>query len=303
LALILVFVMACFFYHASLVFYNALLTAAAPPEKQGFASGLGTGLGYLGVVCSLPIAHGIDQHYGRPYVFSIAAILFLLFSIPLFLFVPERKVDTPVSFRWNLWQTEWKKILKTLRTLPSQPKLLFFLGGNFFVVDALNSTIFWFLVYAREVFNPGQKTLILLMMGVNAAAFLFGILTGVMTDRWGAMKVMLLSSAALALSLSALALAASFWVFAAVCCIGGAFAISGIWTAGRKVLIELSPPEKVGEYFGLYGLTTKISVIGSLLFSIVADLAGFRQALWLLVFPATAGLLFLLYSAWAEKQR
>ena len=38
------FIFSCFFYHAAIVFYNCLLDGVAPPEKQGFASGLGTGL-------------------------------------------------------------------------------------------------------------------------------------------------------------------------------------------------------------------------------------------------------------------
>ena len=138
--------------------------------------------------------------------------------------------------------------------------------------------------------------LILILIGLNAAAFLAGIFAGILTDRFGALQIMTLSAGSLVLTLALLAWVPNFGFFVAVSLTGGAFSIAGIWTAGRKVLIELVPAERIGEYFGLYGLTTKISVIGSLIFSIVADLAGFRQALLVLVFPAFAGWLFLIFS-------
>ncbi|MBI3313755.1 MAG: MFS transporter [Candidatus Omnitrophica bacterium] len=301
-ALFFLFLGACFFYHSALVFYNSLLPVVAEEKKQGFVSGLGTGLGYLGVVAALPIAHAVEKVFGTPLVFSAAALLFLLFSLPLFFFVPERKVPSPTAFRVSLWKSEWQKIIATIRRLPQKMDLLLFLGGNFFVVDALNSTIFWFSVYTREVFGPPQGTLIQLMMALNAAAFLGGILAGFLTDRWGAMKTLLLAAASLALTLAALAMIQSFALFVTVSLTGGAFAIAGIWTSGRKVLIEKVPRENLGEYFGLYGLTTKVSVIGSFIFSVAADLAGFRPALWLLVFPAVAGFILLLISQSLQKK-
>jgi len=300
--LIMLFLIACFFYHASLVFYNSLLPVAAPPKRQGFASGVGTGLGYLGVVCVLPAMHIVDQTLGRQAVFASAAFFFLIASLPLFLFVPERKQPHAKKFRWGLWKIEWQRIIETLKGLPKTPEILLFFTGNFFVVDALNSMIFWFLVYAREVFHPAQNELILILAGVNASAFVAGILTGFLTDRLGALKTMIISSFTLAVSLILLMLSPSFLIFVTVAVSGGAFAIAGIWTSGRKVLVEFSPKDKLGEYFGFYGLTTKISVAGSLLFSIVADLRGFRDALWVLIIPASAGCLMLFASKLMVKK-
>ena len=300
--LIFLFFVACFFYHASLVFYNSLLSVSAPEESQGFASGLGTGLGYLGVVITIPIAHYVDIHWGRAWVFALSGILFLLASIPLFVFVPERPVPHPSPFRWQLWTTEWAKILQMVRGLGQKPAELLFFGGNFFMVDAVNSMIFWFMVYAREVFQPEQAVLVQLLVAVNVAAFLYGILAGFLTDRIGAMKTLIFSGILLTGGLFGLSYATSFSSFILIALSAGAFALSGIWTAGRKALLELAPPQEVGSYFGLYGLTTKISVIGSLIFSVIADFAGFRQALWTLAFPALFGTLMMLFSKVLKKK-
>ena len=73
-----------------------MLPAFAPPEKQGFVSGIGTGLGYFGVLLALPVAHMVDSLWGRKWVFLLAASLFLLFSLPLFLRVPDTQA-TPAG--------------------------------------------------------------------------------------------------------------------------------------------------------------------------------------------------------------
>ncbi len=297
------FIFACVFYHASLVFYNSLLVSAAASEKnQAWASGLGTGLGYLGVVFSLPLAHLADKAWGRPSVFWLGALLFLIFALPLFAFVPERTVARPVPFSFKLWHFEWQKMTGLLKHLPEKPALLLFLGGNFFAVDALNAMIFWFSVYAREVFGPSPESLIRLILGLNASAFACGIVAGLLCPRIGAMRVLLLAALSLTLCAAGLALSGSYTVFSILALSLGAFAISGIWTASRKVLIELAPADEIGSYFGLYGLTTKISIIGNLVFSVLADLSGFRVAVAILCFPASAGFLLLAASAWVRKR-
>lgn len=300
-ALVLLYATACFFFHASLVFYNSLLPVVARPEKQGFASGLGTGLGYFGVVIALPLAHFADKHFGRPSVFWVAAVLFLFFSLPAFFFVPERTVPYPVPFRWSLWKTEWVKLFKFLKQIQNDPKLFFFFAGNFLVTDALNTMIMWVSVFAREVFHPAPGELIGMLIAINLSAFLAGILAGFLTDRIGAMRLFILSAAVLAVSVFILAMVPDFKTFVLVSVAGGAFAIAGIWTSGRKALVELAPADSLGEYFGLYGLTTKISVMGSLAFSIIADFAGFRTALKTVAFPALAGFVFLFLSSRLKK--
>lgn len=301
-ALYVCFWLACIFYHASLVFYNSLLPVVAPPQIQGFASGLGVSLGYLGVVICLPFAGWISHRFGEASVFAATAVIFLIASFPLFFFVPERKVEKPVSFRFSLLKSEWRKMLDLVREIWKKPVLLGFFAGNFFAVDAVNAMILWFSVYAREMFHPSQKELISLLMAVNASAFVMGIITGFLTDRLGALKTQILSTAALMATLLALTLVPDFQSFIAVSVLGGAFSIAGTWTAGRKVVAEFAPQDKVGEYFGLYGLTTKISILGNLIFSIVADTAGFKPALRVLLFPGTVGFLFLIFSAFSQER-
>ena len=291
--LIMGFLLACFFYHASLVFYNALLPMAAEPSRQGWVSGLGTGLGYVGVLFAIPIAHAVDLIFGRRFVFLVAGILFLTFSLPLFLWVPERKVAQPSPVLWTLLAGEWKKVFITLRSLGQNRPLLFFFLGNFFAVDAVNTVIFWLIVYLKRVFHPAEASLILIFLGMNFSAFLFGFVAGIFTDRVGSQKTLLAAVGAFFVTLFILALTNRLWIFVAGGLLGGGFGFAGVWTAGRKWLLEWAPPNQVGEYFGLYNLTTKVSVVGSLIFSLLADGLGFHAALLSLVVPSGIGFIFL----------
>ncbi len=291
--LIFSFLLACFFYHSSLVFYSSLLPVIAEPREQGFASGAGTGLGYLGILFALPVAHVVDGMFGRRFVFLVAGVLFLLFSLPLFFWVPERKVDRPTPFSWGTIGGEWKKVFKTLRSLPKNPPFLWFFLGNFFVVDTINTMIFWLVVYMTRVFDPSRDHLMMIYLAFNFTAFLFGFAAGKLTDRWNAHKVLLGAAVSLFLTVILLGLTGSLWAFVVLALTGGSFGFAAVWTAARKRVVELSPSNAIGEYFGLYNLTTKISVAGSLVFSILADRFGFRLALLSLAFPSGVGFLFL----------
>src|SRR5206468_2008723 len=67
--------------------------------------------------------------------------------------------------------------------------------------------------------------------------------------------------------------------------LGGAFlgaGLGGVWTSDRVFMLRLSPPDQVGEFFGLYGIAGKFSAVtGPLLYgSIVSTLlnAGWGSA-------------------------
>jgi MFS-type transporter involved in bile tolerance (Atg22 family) len=54
--------------------------------------------------------------------------------------------------------------------------------------------------------------------------------------------------------------------------------------------VLLAPPERIGQYFGLYGITTKLSVVGSLSYALVADWFGTRPAMLAQGVPLLLGL-------------
>jgi MFS-type transporter involved in bile tolerance (Atg22 family) len=111
------------------------------------------------------------------------------------------------------------------------------------------------------------------------------------------------------------------WAVFCVALLGpGVIGLAGIWTAGRAALLELVPEDRVGAYFGIYGMATKLSVVGSLTYGFVADYvisthaavgedavavakaAGHRTALGVQLIPLAIGLV-LIFWCWRLAQQ
>ncbi|MCA8946402.1 MAG: MFS transporter [Planctomycetes bacterium] len=318
--LMLAFFIANLAYNGSLVFYNALLPSVAADRNQGLISGLGVGLGYIGTLVTLVIVLPMQDKIGAQNTFYLTAALFFVFALPSFLFVKERRVLAREPFSSDLVKRSFGAVLKTVKSLPRNKPVMWFLLGNFFCVDVLNTAILFFGDLTSTTFAPAiaagdakifgytieTSTGLLMLAGItlNGLALVFGVTLGFLTDKLGSLRVLRFSAACLVVGLLGAAFAAGETVLGylvGICGFGG-LGLSGIWTAGRKLLIELSPREKVGEYFGLYGITTKLSVIGSAVVGVLQDvvsertgseLTGWKVAIGAQAAPLLLGILFL----------
>lgn len=79
---ILLFVIAKFFYHSSLVFYDTMMSDLGTKEQMPLISGFGVAVGYLGTLVGLSIYPFISKGSSHE-AFMPTAILFLVFSLPL----------------------------------------------------------------------------------------------------------------------------------------------------------------------------------------------------------------------------
>jgi MFS-type transporter involved in bile tolerance (Atg22 family) len=247
------------------------------------------GLGYLGMTAGLLALGGIFALFPDHKAaagFAAAGVLFFFFSVPIFLWVPERPPvgvrrsgDGPLGFTAALRGSFriWARTLK-------EPEPRRFLLGNFFLTDVLNTTIFVFSLYCVQVFDDvGSVTdapVRYALIKLSIAALVLGTVGGRATDRLGARTTLLLSAAALGVALLAGVLLPSnrFDLFVLAVATFGAFGLAGIWTAGRALLLRIAPPDRVGEYCGMYGLSLKVSLAGALLFGVLADNLPFARA-------------------------
>jgi len=101
----LLFIAANFFYQISMMFYNSFLPELSEKGNTGFLSGFGFSLGYLGGLIMLSMIYPL---LGRglldtniPFIkltFIITALFFLVFSIPSFIFLKDKKTESANSF-------------------------------------------------------------------------------------------------------------------------------------------------------------------------------------------------------------
>ena len=78
--------------------------------------------------------------------------------------------------------------------------------------------------------------------------------------------------------------------------------MTGIWSAGRKIIVVLAPPDQIGQYFGLYGITIKLSVFGSVTYGLISDSYGSKPAMLAQSAQLLIGLLCLFMVRLPNKQ-
>jgi len=301
-ATLLLFGLANLTYQASLVFYNTLLPAVASPQRQGRVSGFGVGLGYLGVCAALPVAwFAVEKTGAMRVAFLVAGVAFFITALPLFLFVRPPQPSQKVEVERGLVVEQFRELGATLRSVWHTPPVLFFFIGNFLCVDVVNTLIMWTRPYLQKGVGFSSAASIKILLAMSASAFVLGMGMGWLTDRLGPKRTLLTAAASLLLCVIVAGTFRHPAILLPVILIFGSGGLAGMWTAGRKWLLEVAPAEKVGEFFGLYGVTVKLSVFGCTIFAGLADWTGsYRVALLSQLVPLIIGIGFL---AVARPQR
>ena len=309
LAALLVAGLAIFAYNSALAHYDPLLTAVAPPERRGLVSGLGVGVGYVGVLLALVVLGDLVPTGDNQQAFLPTAILFLLFSLPCFLWVRDRHCapsadddrDAGAPLPSIGPRALAGRVVASVRHAARERHGRLLLA-RFLYVDAIATVGAYMTVYARRTGDfPGASVDTLLATSI-AFAIPGGLVAGVLVERLGPKRVLtgtlLLVSAALLLA-GLSGSGAMLWVAGPA--VGIAF--GAVWTSDRVFLVRLCPEERRGEAFGLYTLVVKASSgIGPvvlwggtvlLLSGWLGEYGASRVAVCLLAVAALAGLALL----------
>ena len=265
---VVLFVVANFAYQAALIYYDSTLKTVSRPETRGTLSGIGVAIGYTGTIfIGLLIFFAGIPVDSR---FIVAAVLYGLFALPIFLVVREARGGSPLRLADVV--AGWSQLRTTVRHAAAVPGLLRFLVGRFFYSDAVNTIIVVMSVVTVEAMGltPRDANLILLLLTIVAVGASFG--WGVLVDRLGPKRTLMLvlSSWGVGLVLGAVALGVPGTTGLVMFLVAGAIlgsGLGGVQVSDRVLLVRLAPPERIGEFFGLYGLVGKGSqVIGQLLY-------------------------------------
>ena len=267
------FVVANFAYQAALIYYDATLKTVSLPSTRGTLSGIGVAIGYMGTVfvglliflAEVPVS---DR-------FLLSAVLFGLFAVPIFAFVrePRREDAQPITVRVVLGS--WSQLARTIEHAREVPGLLRFLVGRFFYSDAVNTIIVVMSIVAVRAVGLTDTQAILVLLSLTVVAIGASFVWGAVTDRLGPKRTLLiiLASWAVGLTIGGLSLGLENPLKIALFLFAGAIlgsGLGGVQVADRVFMVRLSPPERLGEFFGLYGLVGKGSqVVGQLAYGAV----------------------------------
>lgn len=264
------FVIANFGYQAALIYYDATLKTVGKPGTRGRLSGIGVGIGYLGTIFAglvmLIFGVSVDDR------FLVAALLFAAFAIPIFVFVRESGTVGRVTM--NDVFGSLAQCVTTVRHAREVPGLLRFLVARFFYSDAVNTIIVVMSVVTTKAMGMTDSQALMVLLGLTVVAIFASFGWGRLVDRLGPRRTLMivLTSWAVGLVLGGISLGIGGAIGIVLFLIAGAIlgsGLGGVQVADRVLMVRLSPPERVGEFFGLYGLVGKGSqVIGQLLYGV-----------------------------------
>ena len=111
---VLLFIISLIGFNLGSVVYDALLISVSNENNRGKISGMGVAFGYIGSLTGFGVATYL-QNIGYSYIeiFRSVAILFMIFSLPAFIFIDEKKVSTIKS---NIKMSPFIQISKYVQT-------------------------------------------------------------------------------------------------------------------------------------------------------------------------------------------
>ena len=294
------FIIANFTYQAALPFYNAMLPDLVPPEERGRLSGIGTAIGYMGTIIGLllvaPYFNGtlpligalpdptmgflraivpFSSHAGRVSTFVPTAMLFLLFSLPLFFFCHDHspKADrAPIA-----WRAAFADVGHTLRDARRYPGTLAFILASFLYQDAVGTIVSFMAIYAVKAMGFKQGSEITLFLVLTIPAIFGSYFIGRLVDRFGARRTLLAIMVAwigLLVAMVIVPTQSAFWIVG----LGIGLIFGGVPTAERPLLLSLVPEAEAGRFFSLMLLSSRAAAVaGPLVWAATVD--GFEPSM------------------------
>jgi UMF1 family MFS transporter len=290
-------VLSNFGYSVGETLNSAFLPELAKPAALGKVSGWGWSLGYAGGLLTLGLclavvlrgqSAGLSESSLVPITNLITAGVFLVLSLPFFLWVkeravPARKVAQPEAKRGI--RKQFFHSVKTLRRFPDFASLAL---CGFLYQCGIATVIALSAIYASEVmgFTMTETLTMVLLVNITAAigAFGFGYLQDWMGHKRSLMLTLLVWVAMVVIACSATR-AATFWVAANL----AGLAMGSSQSAGRAMVGLLAPKARSAEFYGLWNMALWVSaMVGPLTYGTVTWVTGNDQRLAI----AVTGLFF-----------
>ncbi|MEB2355871.1 MAG: MFS transporter, partial [Ignavibacteriales bacterium] len=188
---VVLFVLANIGFEAGLVFYDSFLPEITEPKNFGRVSGYGFAMGYLGSLATLAIIYPFIQAEMIKESFPVAALFFLIFAIPLFVYLKDnRKIKSEKVSYFNIGVS---RVWNTISNLKNYKNLAIFLLAYFFYIEGVNTIIFFSGNYASTTLGFTESELLIFFLTVQTTAIAGSVILGIIADSIGQKKTIIIT--------------------------------------------------------------------------------------------------------------
>lgn len=245
---------------------SAFLPEIVDQSHIGRMSGYGWGVGYIGGIMTLGVCLGyVEWARGRgigetefvPVTLLITAGIFALAAAPTLIWLRDRG-RPQASFSYV--KAGFQRVRETLADTRRFRDLFRFLLALVVFQSGVATVIVIAAVYAREVAGFDSLELIFMVMVVNVAAAAGSLVMGYLQDRIGFVPSLSRSLVVWLIAIILVFLAQTkghIWFAANV--IG--LAMGASQAGGRALIGVLTPENRSGEFYGLWGLASRCAAI------------------------------------------
>ncbi len=268
-AIMILFAIANFAYEAGQPFYNALLYSVASGKKARLVSGVGVAWGYVGSVVGMLLVmpfvtgsfFGIETFLhpggGKTAAFLPTAVLFLIFAIPIFLWVRERPArQTSAATVRDSYRDVWSALRKTKK----YPGVLRFLIADYFVEDAVATVILNIGLYCSIVLGLQEQEITTFLIISTLTAVAGSTVIGYLARVWSLRSLLNIIMVGWIVALVTFVLTDSMTVIWILGSVVGVL-LGGLWTTTRPFLAEMVPHDELGKFFGLFALSGRAAAV------------------------------------------
>lgn len=286
------FILANAGFEGGLIFYNAYLPEITDEAHSGRVSGYGFAAGYAGGFVIILLLSGMLEANRIAESFLITAAFFLLFALPLFLIAPRGAARAGSS--GSPIRAGFTRTIGTIRNIRKYKNVARFLVAFFIYNDAILTVIGFSGRYAKNTLGFETADLVKFFIMIQIVAAISSYIFGFITDKQGPKRTIVLT-----LVLWCIVSVASYFATDAAVFYGvgalAAVALGSSQSASRSMMAKLTPPDRTSEFFGFYdGFCGKASaVFGPLIFGVMSDMFGQREAVLSLIVFFIAGLYLL----------
>ncbi len=270
------------------VFYNAFLPEISTEQNIGRISGLGWALGYIGggallavnlVMLKYPEWLGFPAgHFSVHDCFLSVAFWWLIFSLPLFLFLRERVKKSDATFRKSYFREGYRRLQHTFRRIRSFRELTKFLVAFLIYNDGIETVIVMASIFGADVLGMQTGEIILFFLMIQGIAFFGSLIFGFLADAVGNKRTVMISLGVWSLIVVwAFRLGiiwdpkSEFWILGVL----AALVMGGSQAASRSLQGIFTPDGNSAEFFAFFGVSGKFaSVFGPLIYGILIAITG-----------------------------